>query len=125
MKHQLKIKYYIRYADDFVVFSQDRHYLETLIPKFDHFLNEKLKLEIHPNKLFIKTISSGLDFLGWVHFTDHRTLRTTSKKRMLARVKVNQSQATVNSYLGLLKHGNTAKTKQKFNEIVEKYKKSK
>ena len=96
-----------------------------MIPKFNHFLNDKLKLKIHPNKLFIKTISSGLDFLGWVHFPDYRTLRTTSKKRMLNRIKVNQSEETINSYLGLLKHGNTAKTRQKFNEIIERFKNSK
>jgi len=95
-----------------------------LIPKFNHFLDEKLKLKIHPGKLFIKTVSSGLDFLGWVHFSDHRTLRTTSKKRMFNQIKVNQSEETINSYLGLLKHGNTAKTMQKFNEIIERSKKS-
>src|SRR5690606_13680880 len=33
MKHQLKAKYYIRYADDFVVLSSDKNYLENLLPK--------------------------------------------------------------------------------------------
>src|SRR3989344_1719012 len=70
-KHNFKAKYYIRYADDFVVLSQDKTYLEELLPKMGDFLEERLKLELHPDKVFIKTLASGVDFLGWVHFPDH------------------------------------------------------
>ena len=27
-------------------------------------------------------MASGIDFLGWVHFEDHRVLRTSTKKKM-------------------------------------------
>src|SRR3989338_9287083 len=33
-------------------------------------------------KIFIKTIASGVDFLGMVNFSDYRVLRTKTKKRM-------------------------------------------
>ena len=111
VKHKLKAKYYIRYADDFVVLSQDKSWLEEILPKMGDFLLEKLKLNLHPNKIFIKTLSSGVDFLCWVNFTDHRVLRTTTKRRMLKRIKNNPEQETLNSYLGLMKHGNTFKLK--------------
>ena len=111
VKHNLKAKYYIRYADDFVVLYQDRSWLEEILPQMEDFLLEKLKLNLHPNKIFIKTLSSGVDFLGWVNFTDHRVLRTTTKRRMLKRIKNNPEQETLNSYLGLMKHGNTFKLK--------------
>jgi len=110
-KHRMKAKYYIRYADDFVVFSCDKAWLEELLLKISDFLSEYLKLNIHPDKVFIKTLASGVDFLGWVHFPDHRVLRTTTKKRMFRRIILSNKPETVNSYLGLLKHGNTNKIK--------------
>src|SRR3989344_1092267 len=115
MKHKLKAKYYIRYADDFVIFSQDKSWLEELTFKIGDFLSERLKLELHPNKVYIKTFASGVDFLGWVHFPDYRVLRTATKNRMLRNLGVNKSRETKASYLGLLKHGNTYNIKKKLN----------
>jgi hypothetical protein len=107
VKHELKTKHYIRYADDFVVFSEDRKYLENLIGRMGDFLKTELKIDLHPNKISLKTLNSGVDFLGWINFFGHRILRTTAKRRMLKKIKNHPSRATVNSYLGLLRHGNT------------------
>jgi hypothetical protein len=57
--------------------------------------------------MFIKTVASGIDFLGWVHFPDHRVLRTNTKRRMIKNLKNNDNLQRIHSYLGLLKHGNT------------------
>ena len=107
MKRELKVKYYIRYADDFVILSEDKNYLENLLPKISDFLENNLKLQLHPDKIFIKTLASGVDFLGWVHFPYHRILRTSTKNRMLKRLQENIKEEIRQSYLGLLKHGNT------------------
>jgi len=112
MKRKLKVKYYIRYADDFVIFRQNKEYLQHLIPKILDFLEKKLKLSLHPNKVFIKTLASGVDFLGWVNFPSHRILRTSTKKRMLKGLKLNKAKETKASYLGLLSHGNTYKIRK-------------
>ena len=112
VKHGFRIKYYIRYADDFVILSQDKAWLEETLPKIGDFLTERLKLELHPDKVSIKTISSGVDFMGWVHFPKHRILRASTRRRMMGRLKINKSKETLNSYLGLLKHGNTYKIKK-------------
>ncbi|MBI5222501.1 MAG: RNA-directed DNA polymerase [Candidatus Magasanikbacteria bacterium] len=111
VKHKLKVKYYIRYADDFVILSADRNYLGNLIPEIQKFLSEKLKLTLHPDKIFLQTVSSGVDFLGWKHFTDHRVLRKTTRKRMLRRIAESPTNETLQSYLGLLRHGNCVKVK--------------
>lgn len=103
LKHRMKARYYIRYADDFVVLSHDKAWLEELLPKVADFLSENLRLSLHPDKVSIQTLASGVDFLGWVHFPDHRVLRTTTKRRMLKKLNKNNLQ----SYLGLLQHGNT------------------
>lgn len=113
VKRELKARYYIRYADDFVVFSGEKNYLEDIIPKIAAFLKIKLKLSLHPNKLFIKTWASGVDFLGWVNFPNHRVFRTATKRRMFKRLKISQKSETLASYLGILSHGNTHKIKAK------------
>jgi len=112
VKHKLKAEHYIRYADDFVIISDNWQWLKDLIPLIDNFLKNKLKLTLHPDKVSIKTITSGVDFLGWVQFSDHRVLRTNTKRRMFKRLSVNRSPQTVQSYLGLLAHGNTYKLRK-------------
>ena len=114
VKHELKIKHYIRYADDFVLFH-DRDRLRSLVPLIQDFLYQQLKLTLHPTKCFIKTFASGMDFLGWVHFTDHRVMRTGTRRRMLARM----SEANLVSYAGLLKWGNTRKILSSLDFFIE------
>lgn len=110
VKHKLKVKQYIRYADDFVVLSHDKRYLIKTLSYMIVFLRDTLKLEMHPNKVSISTLASGVDFLGWVHFFDHRVLRTTTKRRMFRRIaEVDGKEETVASYRGMLSHGNTRK----------------
>ena len=110
VKHTLKAKHYIRYADDFVLLSHDKLKLEQSLRYIKGFLRDKLKLELHPDKVSITTFASGVDFLGWVHFPHHRVLRTATKKRMFRRLverKGNKGEeATKQSYRGMLKHGN-------------------
>ncbi len=80
VKRKLRIKYYIRYADDFVIFNENKQVLIDLILKLSDFLDKELKLALHPKKLHIKTLSSGVDFLGWINFPHNRILRTSTKK---------------------------------------------
>lgn len=118
MKRELKTEFYVRYADDFVIFSQNRNFLLDIIPQINIFLIDNLKLNLNPNKIFLKTLYSGVDFLGWVHFPTHRILRTTTKNRMFRNLENKFKKETVASYLGLISHGNTHKISLK---IKEKY----
>ncbi|MFA6273521.1 MAG: reverse transcriptase/maturase family protein [Candidatus Paceibacterota bacterium] len=106
VKHKIKAKFYIRYADDFVVFSENRDWLEKILLPIKDFFWNKLKLQIHPDKIFIKTIASGLDFLGWVHFPNHRVLRTSTRRRMFRNLREDFRPDVIASYLGMLKWGN-------------------
>lgn len=112
VKHTLKAKYYIRYADDFVVLSQDKNWLQDILPHLEFFLRDKLRLTLHPDKVSITTVASGVDFLGWVHFSSFRILRTATKRRMLKRLSQSHAEQTVQSYLGLLGHGNGHRLQQ-------------
>jgi RNA-directed DNA polymerase len=117
LKRELKIRYCVRYADDFVILHENRTYLESTVPEISRHLETKLKLSLHPNKVFIKTLSSGVDFLGWVYFPHHRVLRTSTKKRMFKKFSLNPNVDVVASYRGLLSHGNAFKLKQKIERI--------
>lgn len=107
VKHRLKVPHYIRYADDFVLLSPSRDWLIEKIKPLQQFLWECLQLSLHPRKIFLKTIASGVDFLGWVHFPHHRVLRPATARRMHRRIHESPTPATLQSYLGLLQHGNT------------------
>ncbi len=107
VKHELRQEYYVRYADDFVFMSHDKEALRELLPKVGQFLESRLHLALHPDKVHLSTLASGVDFLGWVHFPDHRVLRTATKKRMLRNITVHREKTeTVQSYLGVLRWGN-------------------
>jgi retron-type reverse transcriptase len=112
-KHTLKARYYVRYADDFIFLSADKKRLSDIMPRIAVFIESRLALSLHPDKVFIKTLASGVDFLGWVHFSDHRVLRTATKRRMFKRMKGNPKEETTESYLGLINHGNTTKLRQR------------
>lgn len=115
-KHKLKAKHYIRYSDDFVIFSEDKERLENIIAPMKIFLQEKLRLELHPEKISLKTLASGMDFLGMVNFFDHRVLRTKTKKRMLKNIRHKRFllreeliseelfNRSLQSYFGMLTH---------------------
>jgi RNA-directed DNA polymerase len=122
VKHSIRAKYYIRYADDFVFLSEDKEWLEAVLVKISIFLKEKLKLSLHPDKVFIQTLASGVDFLGWVHFPDHRVVRTVTMRRMFKRIAIKEGKVeTVQSYLGLLQHGNAKKLSQQVQMMAQSY----
>lgn len=102
MKQTLRVKYYLRYCDDFVIVSTDKTYLLSIIESIRQFLSDKLKLELHPSKISIRSWDQGIDFLGYVSRPYSTTLRSKTKNRMLARVNDNN----LSSYLGVCMHGN-------------------
>ncbi|HLD60674.1 MAG TPA: reverse transcriptase/maturase family protein [Patescibacteria group bacterium] len=103
---------YVRYADDFLFLSANKEWLKSIIPALRDFLSRELCLTLHPNKIILKTIASGVDFLGWTHFADHRTLRNKTKQRLFRKIKASPTEATLQSYLGLLNHGNAEKIRR-------------
>jgi len=119
IKRKLKIKYYIRYTDDFVILSRNNKNFCALISKISEFLEIKLDLQIHPQKVMIKKWRQGIDFLGYVDFPYHNILRTTTKNRILKRIKYSNYQS-IQSYLGILNHCRSHGIKRKINFLINK-----
>lgn len=107
--HGLKAGKYIRYADDFVFFGADKQWLSSLVEPIKAFLQDELKLTIHPNKIILTKLFSGVDFLGWRHFPHYKNLRKKTRGRMFRRLADRPENAVYQSYIGLLKYGNTYK----------------
>ena len=87
IKHHLRVRYYMRYCDDFIILSANKHYLENIISQINNFLMNNLKVLLHPHKIILKPYHQGIDFLGYISFPYHVMVRTKTKKRMFAKIK--------------------------------------
>ncbi len=118
VQRTLRCERYIRYADDMAIISHDRRWLISLVPRVRTFLGSALKLQLHSDKLTLRTAASGIDFLGWVHFPHHRVLRTSTKRRMFRALQRLVAPSVTASYLGLLGHGNAFHLEQSVRELA-------
>lgn len=113
VKQKLKIKYYIRYADDFIILDSNKDNLYKYTSILVNFLDENLKLELHPNKIILRKLSWGIDFLGYIVLPHYILPRTKTKKRIIKRIlKERISNQSLQSYLGYLKHANTYRLRE-------------
>ena len=131
VKHELKVRHYIRYTDDFVNVSRDEVYLESLILKIGKFLFDILKLGLHPRKIICRKFLQGIDFLGYVILPHYIILRTKTKRRMFRKfiqrreelsrgLIAEKTYASVfQSYLGTLKHCKGFKIKQRLLSLIK------
>lgn len=130
VKHKLKVKYYLRYADDFVMLSQSKENLESLIPEIERFLNKQLDLQAHPGKIIFTKFGSGIDFLGYIIFPHHILPRTKTKRRLLRKIKAKidgfktgrvsgeSLNQTIQSYFGYLTHANAYKFREELENQI-------
>ncbi len=131
MKHKLKTKYYIRYADDFVIIDSNQEYLNSLMDPIGSFLNINLNLKLHPQKTEIRKFDQGIDFLGYVVLPHYLVLRTKTKNRMFKKIKNNKAKLdqgliseeffsqSLQSYYGILKYCEGYGLRQGLNSIVK------
>ncbi|OGE10234.1 hypothetical protein A3A60_01790 [Candidatus Curtissbacteria bacterium RIFCSPLOWO2_01_FULL_42_26] len=113
VKHTLKIKYYIRYADDFVVLYNS---LDTLLHCFKtvkQFVESNLLLNIHPDKITIRKLIWGIDFCGYIVLLHYVQIKTKTKRRIFKKVSSqNISYQSLQSYLGYFSHAKSYKISQ-------------
>jgi len=118
VKDRLRVKYYARYMDDFLIIHPDKGYLKDLLGKIRGFLKNDLHLSLHPKKLTIKNVADGVPFVGYRIFYDHILIRGNtllriernyrSKKKQfkngtLSEKKLKETEASI---IGHLNHAN-------------------
>lgn len=79
IKQELKIKGYVRYMDDMVVWSSDKQKLKDIRNQIKAFLEGKLALKLKVQLLNRNT--KGLTFVGYRLFDKYTKLSVRSKKR--------------------------------------------
>lgn len=110
IKEKLKIKCYLRYCDDFLLFSNDKSELNRAKHLIIQFLDKNLKLKLSKCDLF-KT-SRGVDFVGYRHFENYLLLRKSTAKRIKKKIpivyqkyqkgiiSIEEFRSIVDSYIG-------------------------
>lgn len=126
VKHDLKVKYYGRYVDDFIIIDQDKEKLKDLEAKIKDFLRANLSLEIADHKTIIDRVDKGVDFVGYkilpYRFLPRKTTISNVMRKINDMDKYTEEKiiATINSYLGLLKHSKSYNTRKKICERIKR-----
>jgi RNA-directed DNA polymerase len=128
VKHDLKIKYYGRYVDDFVLVHSDKENLKSLLPILSGFLFSTLGLTLHPKKIYLQHYSKGVPFLGNIIkpnriYIGNRTkgnfYDAIAKQSAIAsdhkptKEELDKFLSSMNSYLGIMKHYPSYKMRKK------------
>ncbi len=133
VKDRLKIKYYVRYMDDMVIFSMYKEYLKDVKEKITRELREKYLLDINKKKTLIVNIREGFTFCGYrFRIVGKKTIINVCRetvKRVKKRVKevrylysnnkmsFKQTFCSINTYYNGFKYG----SKKRIQRIVDKY----
>jgi len=130
IKHELSIKYYGRYVDDFVIIHPDKEYLKKIIWEIQMYLHIHLWLSIHPKKIYLQHFSKWVWFL-WVIIKPYRTyIRKRTLWNFYSKIQAVNTQleknnfqidrrmkqdflSMMNSYLWFLKHHKSYKIRSK------------
>jgi retron-type reverse transcriptase len=86
VKHELRARHYVRYVDDFVIFSRSRAELESWKKRIDTYLAYRLRLTLHPDKTKIMPIRAGVQMVGFRLFQHHKILKKSNLRRLRGRL---------------------------------------
>lgn len=86
IKRTLKVKFYSRYMDDFILLLKSKKDCILLKSKIEDFLNKYLHLELNDKSRYYPC-SMGVNFCGYRIFTTHKLLRRSSKEKIKKNVK--------------------------------------
>jgi len=131
VKHKLKIRYYIRYVDDFVIFDKNKKFLEECKKEINIFLENDLAIRLHPDKSKIIKLKKGITFLGFRTFLNHRLLKKSNLKKLKITLKnleydyhknkidYDAIYDFIEGFLAYAKAANTHKLKKKITKEIE------
>ncbi len=132
VKQNLRVKYYLRYVDDFVILHHDKIILEEYKQSISGYLENSLSLRLHPTKSRISSLFRGITFLGFRIFYWHKLLRKSNVNKYLRRLegyKELYKQDLLNydsiynsfqGWQGYVGHGDTYKLITKVRKKIEK-----
>jgi retron-type reverse transcriptase len=87
VKERLKAKCYLRYMDDFVLFSPDKALLKSWRNQIKNFLKIELGLILKENACFFNQQPNGLSFLGRRVFPSILRIKNENLRRVTQRLR--------------------------------------
>jgi len=107
--HMLRPAGYVRYVDDFILLHRNPRMLSAALRRIERFSLDRLGLKLNPSKTIIQPIDRGVDFVGHVikphHMVARKRLTPTAIHKAAGIKDRGKRRDTLNSYLGLLRHG--------------------
>ena len=83
--NNLKLKYMIRYMDDYIIISNNKDKLKKALKEIEYILNKKYKLNINENKTNIYDSYHGFEYLGYMFYIrNNKTIikvKSSNKRR--------------------------------------------
>lgn len=111
IKNKLKVRYYSRYVDDFLIISKNKKELKLIIPKIESFLFKNLKLRLHPRKIYLQNHTKGVEFLGFFLKPKRRYVSKRFQANLHLLIKKRQlNDFQINSILSHMSHANHFKS---------------
>ncbi|MFM9948159.1 MAG: reverse transcriptase domain-containing protein [Saprospiraceae bacterium] len=86
IKEQLKIKAYVRYMDDMVLWHDDKEALKQALSDIRDYIRHELRCELKPEVLNRSAL--GLPFLGYRIFPHNVRLTQQSKQRFIRKIRI-------------------------------------
>lgn len=130
IKEELKAKKYLRYVDDFALFSDNEKFLSDARIAIEEYLIT-LRVKIHPIKSQLFATKNGANWLGFRVLPDRIRVRNENlrrAKRRLRKLQTDYAQGTIDwtqvsqsitSWVAHLEHGDTWELRKKiFNSLV-------
>lgn len=87
VKRELRVKYYVRYMDDFIVLTESHDEARSLKETIRQFVEDKLKLELSPEKVRIGHVQEGVPFVGYCQRPGEIRVRGAALRRMRKKVR--------------------------------------
>lgn len=132
VKRQLKCKGYVRYVDDFLLFSDDKKQLHDWRDAIITYL-VGLRLTIHENRAHPCPVEQGIPFLGFTVYPTHRRLKKTKgiayqhhlrilwNQFKMGKITREQGRSSVMAWIGHVSNGDTWNLQRKmFCEVIAK-----
>jgi hypothetical protein len=124
---------YARYVDDMVIVGADKEYMLSCIPLIRQKLANEVGLTLHPRKFYLQHYSKGVKFVGavikpWRTYVSNRTVNNAFghlrgfnaiRSDRLRRRSVERLVASINSYLGIMRHHASYNIRQRLIAFID------
>ncbi|MDR3559198.1 MAG: RNA-directed DNA polymerase, partial [Candidatus Pacebacteria bacterium] len=129
VKHDLGVKFYLRYVDDFILIGKNPRQLQIWKKRIDIFLKKELQLTLHPRKSVQQSVCRGINFVGFIIKPGYSLIRRRVVNHLKEKLKkFNDSPlpdspetfqkdlqnilSVINSYYGQFRHADTVRLRK-------------